>query len=683
MASENGDQAFYASQRHVMVERQLAARGIRSPLVLQAMGKVPREAFVPPSFHQQAYEDAALPIAEQQTISQPYVVAYMLEALQLKGGERVLEIGAGSGYAAAVLSQIASDVITVERHQALADHARNVLKTIDYRNVRVIHADGALGWSDAAPYEAIIVAAGAGEVPGPLKKQLTVGGRLVIPIGDPDGQQSLVRITRTGKDEFEQERLMDVHFVPLVSNATPKAEKPKETQPSTLSANLHPRHRKEFAKPAKPVTSELLAEAAEPIDDLERSNIDSMLERIGDSKVVLIGEASHGTSEFYRFRARITRELIEKKGFNFVAVEADWPDARRIDQYVRHQQVPASDWTAFTRFPTWMWRNEEVRGFVDWLRNHNAGIAEPNDRVGFYGLDLYSMYTSIDAVLSYLEDVDPETAQLARERYGCLTPWKDDPATYGRAAISGRYRECEEDVIAMLADLLSKRLDYATADGVRFMDAIQNARLVTNAERYYRSMYAGYSESWNLRDQHMFDTLESLRAFAGSDAKAIIWEHNSHIGDASATDMVARGQHNVGQLCREAYGDDAYLIGFGTHTGTVAAATDWDDPMEIKQVRPSLTGSWERFFHETDIPAFTVGLREPASDALDRRLHEVQLERAIGVIYRPETERASHYFRARLADQFDEYVWFDETRAVTPLDTSKLSGQPDTYPFGV
>ena len=430
-------------------------------------------------------------------------------------------------------------------------------------------------------------------------------------------------------------------------------------------------------------TSELIARVAEPIDNIESDNIDPLLERIGDSRIVLIGEASHGTSEFYRYRARITRALIESKGFDSVAVEADWPDAGRIDHYVRHRQTPAAEWTAFTRFPTWMWRNQEVREFVDWLREHNAGISDPKRRAGFYGLDLYSLFTSIDAVLEYLEEVDQETAAIARERYSCLAPFQSDPATYGRATLTGRHRECEPDVVNMLTDLLDKRLKYAAQDGSRFMDAVQNARLIANAERYYRSMYSGYSDSWNLRDQHMFDTLEALLAYGGENSKVVVWEHNSHVGNARATDMLARGQHNVGQLCREAYGDQAYLIGFGTHTGTVAAASDWGDPMEVKQVRPSLAGSWERLCHESGVPAFRLPLRHSASDTLDKRLHDSRPERAIGVIYRPETERQSHYFMAQLARQFDEYIWFDRTEAVTPLNTETLRGVPDTYPFGL
>lgn len=679
--AEESEQQAYARRRQAMTERHIAGRGITSSVVLNAMGSVPREAFLPPAMREFAYEDAPLPINEEQTISQPYIVAYMVDALQLTGGGRLLEVGTGSGYAAAVLGEIGDQVVSVERYQTLADSARSVLGSLGYDNVEVIHTDGTLGWSEKAPYDAIVVAAGGPEVPEPLKQQLAIGGRLVIPVGPAQTEQALVRVTRISQSEFREEHLTEVRFVPLVGDAgweDRRGNRPNKRAPVARAA---PNHMAREANDA--TTSELVAKVAEPINDIDEGEIDKMLERIGDSRVVLIGEASHGTSEFYRFRARITRALIEKKGFDFVAVEADWPDASRVDHYVRHRQASPSEWTAFSRFPTWMWRNEEVRGFVDWLHAYNAGIDDPGKRVGFHGLDLYSLFTSIDAVLDYLDEVDPEAAMTARERYGCLTPWQADPMTYGRAAVTGRYRECEDDAVAMLVELLNKRMTYTHQDGERFMDALQNARLIANAERYYRSMYSGYSDSWNLRDQHMFDTLDTLLSHGGKGTRAVVWEHNSHIGDASATDMHARGQHNVGQLCREAYGGDAYLIGFGTHSGTVAAATDWDDPMEVKQVQPSLKGSWERIFHDTYIPAFTLPLRHVPSPELDKRLHGTCLERAIGVIYRPETERASHYFKACLAAQFDEYVWIDQTQAVTPLSSETLEGVPETYPFGL
>jgi erythromycin esterase-like protein len=399
---------------------------------------------------------------------------------------------------------------------------------------------------------------------------------------------------------------------------------------------------------------------------------------------VLIGEATHGTSEFYRMREQITRALITHKRFTFVSIEGDWPDAARIDHYVRHFEYQPAEWTAFARFPTWMWRNNEVREFVEWLRGENAE-REPRERVAFHGLDLYSLHNSIREVLDYLDEVDPHAAQVARERYGCLTPWQSDPATYGRAALSGRYRSCENEVASMLAAILRKRREYALHDGERYLDAMQNARLVTNAERYYRVMYYGSRASWNLRDSHMFETLNSLLNFYGPSSKAVVWAHNSHVGDASATEMSIRGEHNIGQLCREQFEDAAYLIGFGTDRGSVAAASDWDGAMHIMSVRPAIEKSYERQFHNVtqNIGQSNFFLPMRGDTSLRKALERPRLERAIGVIYRPETELASHYFQAVLPRQFDEYIWFDETRAVSPFATADIEGMPDTYPFGL
>ncbi|WP_405221790.1 protein-L-isoaspartate(D-aspartate) O-methyltransferase [Lentisalinibacter sediminis] len=654
-------------ERDRMVERQIEGRGVRSAAVLEAMRRVPREAFLPEHLREFAYDDNPLPIGEGQTISQPYIVAMMIEALALEGGEKVLEIGAGSGYAAAILGEIAGEVYTIERVGALADRAGEALASLGYDNVHVLHADGTLGWADAAPFDAIVVAAAGPAVPDSLKSQLKVGGRLVIPIGPRPYAQELVRVTRVSESDFATEDLADVRFVPLVGeqgweNGGGESAAQSRRRPATLEASI--------------------AQRAEPFDDIAGADLDGLMARIGDARIVLLGEASHGTSEFYRMRARITRELIERKGFSFMAIEGDWPDAGRVDHYIRHLEYPPSEWTAFARFPTWMWRNAEVRELVEWLRRHNGNLPEP-ERFAFYGLDLYSLYTSIRAVLRYLDDVDPETAALARRRYGCLTPWQTDPATYGHAALTGSYRSCEEDVVRMLTDLLERREEYVAADGERFLDAMQNARLVANAERYYRSMYYGSRTSWNLRDTHMFDTLSLLLDHHGPAAKAVVWAHNSHIGDADATEMSARGETNIGRLCREAFGEDVYSIGFGTHGGTVAAASDWDGPMEVKIVRPSLADSYERLMHDTGVGRFLLDLSDDGETELREALSRPRLERAIGVIYRPEAERMSHYFEAVLPRQFDEYVWFDRSRAVTPLATDELEDMPDTYPFGL
>jgi protein-L-isoaspartate(D-aspartate) O-methyltransferase len=329
-----------------------------------------------------------------------------------------------------------------------------------------------------------------------------------------------------------------------------------------------------------------------------------------------------------------------------------------------------------------MWRNQEFHEFVEWLRDHNAD--RPHEaRVRFAGLDLYSLYTSISEVLRYLDEEDPASAGVARERYGCLTPWQSDPAAYGRAALSGAYRSCEHEVVKMLDALLRERFKFMADDPEPYFDAVQNARLIADAERYYRIMYYGHHQSWNLRDTHMFETLKSLLRFGGADAKAVVWEHNSHVGDARATEMSARGELNVGELCRREFGDAVYSIGFGTDHGTVAAASHWDGPMEVKPVQPARDGSYECLFHDSGVPGLLLAMRDSLRPELRRALSEARLERAIGVIYRPETELASHYFRAVLPRQFDEFVWLDETRAVEPLATRTLQGVPDTYPFGL
>jgi protein-L-isoaspartate(D-aspartate) O-methyltransferase len=665
--------ADFKKLREEMVKAAIFARGVRSELVLNAMRSVPRESFLPAQLHEFAYDDAPLPIEEGQTISQPYIVAFMTEALVLRGGEKVLEIGTGSGYAAAILSEIAADVYTVERHGPLAEKAASTLADLGYDNVHVLHGDGTRGWAAHAPYDAIIVAAGGPTVPESLKAQLKVGGRLVIPVGTDQRAQELVRMTRVSQTEYRREDLADVRFVPLLGEEGWVPEEAKKVRsPRGPSAVAYGDDR----------LVKKIGSAAEPFDSIDKADLGALLNRIGDARLVLLGEASHGTSEFYRMRERISRELIVKKGFRFVAIEGDWPDAARVDHYVRHLEFPASEWTAFARFPTWMWRNNEVQAFVDWLREHNATIKQEK-RVAFHGLDLYSLYVSIRSVLDYLDKVDPDAAMIARQRYGCLTPWQGDPATYGRAALNGAYRTCEHHVAHALKDLLEKRLVYTGRDGERFFDAVQNARLVANAERYYRIMYYGSRASWNLRDEHMFATLKNLLTFYGPASKAIVWAHNSHVGDSAATEMASRGEHNIGHLCREEFGDDAYLVGFGTNSGTVAAASDWDGPMEIKTVQQALPKSYEQLCHATGHSRFALGLRNRTDITGAQDLSKPQLERAIGVIYRPETERASHYFQAVLPWQFDEYIWFDKTRAITPFDTAELAGLPDTYPFGV
>ena len=442
-----------------------------------------------------------------------------------------------------------------------------------------------------------------------------------------------------------------------------------------------------------PTLMEALRETLHPLTGAAE-DYDRIMDLVGDARFVLLGEASHGTHEFYRERAEITKRLIQEKGFTAIAVEADWPDAYRVNRYVRRENndVDAIEaLTDFKRFPTWMWRNTVVVEFVEWLRAHNDTLSPGATKTGFYGLDLYSLHASMEAVLRYLEKIDPEMAKQARARYACFDQFGEDPQAYGYLTGLGLAKSCEDEVVRELVELQRRAMDYARRDGRaaedQFFEAMQNARVVKNAEAYYRSMFLGDVSSWNLRDRHMVETLEALVAHlegqAGS-AKVAVWAHNSHLGDARATDMGRRGELNIGQLVRERNGRDAVLVGFTTHHGTVTAASNWDAPAERKYVRPGLVGSYEAAFHDTEIARFLLTWRE--RDNVPKVLREPRLERAIGVIYRPDTERASHYFYARLPDQFDAVLHFDETRAVEPLDYSaewEAGELPETFPFAV
>jgi len=429
---------------------------------------------------------------------------------------------------------------------------------------------------------------------------------------------------------------------------------------------------------------QLLRQHAEPFSTIDSPAFGSLFSRYADARVVLMGEASHGSAEFYRARAAATRHLIEQHGFTVVAIEGDWPDAARIDQYVRPGQGHNDGGEVFTRFPQWMWRNQDVATFVRWLQAFNAG-RPATERAEFRGLDIYSLGASMASVLDYLDAHDPPRAALARQRYGCLTPWQDDPAAYGERVEWGGEDSCEAVVIEQLHELLWKRLEGLERSEALF-DAAQNARVVRAAEQYYRLMYRGSTLSWNLRDNHMFDTLKQVLKHRGPHAKAVVWAHNSHIGDASATAMGWQGEFNLGQLCRVAWGDEAVLIGMGTDRGHVAAADDWGGPMQVKTVLPSRADSWEQRFLRAGLPMSLTDWRGAGKGALRRALGDTLLQRAIGVIYRPQTERHSHYFETVLAEQFDAYLWFETTSAVTPLamrDGREPSREADTFPFGV
>jgi erythromycin esterase-like protein len=426
------------------------------------------------------------------------------------------------------------------------------------------------------------------------------------------------------------------------------------------------------------------------VDGATRDNVQSILDRLPPARVFMLGEASHGTHDFYQFRSCITKHLIERHGLNAVALEGDWPDAYRVNRFVRGggpDRDASAALSGFERFPSWMWRNTDMLSFVRWLREWND--KHPDRKVGVYGLDLYSLMTSVHAVIAYLDHVDPEAAKRARARYACFDHFAGDTHAYGYAVSAGIVESCEDAVVQQLIDLQHRARDYAARDGrlaeEEFFFAEQNARLAQNAEEYYRAMFRGRHSSWNVRETHMADTFDSLMRFLGRDGskpKIAVWAHNSHLGDARATEMSERGELNLGQLLRERYGIDALSIGFTTYEGTVTAASDWDADGERKIVRPALDGSIEHLMHAVDLPQFALFLHDQQLAGFATPL----LERAIGVIYRPQTERQSHYFQARLTEQFDALIHIDRTTALVPLEPSPHwyhEEVPETYPSGL
>jgi len=462
---------------------------------------------------------------------------------------------------------------------------------------------------------------------------------------------------------------------------------------SLLAQQQTPRETQTMPNTTDMTLTEAVRKAARPLSG-SAEDYAPLIDRIGDAPFVLLGEASHGTHEFYRERAEITKRLIEEKGFLAVAAEADWPDAYRVNRYVRgaSDDIDAVEALAdFRRFPQWMWRNMDVVDFVEWLRRYNDDLPPGVAKVGFYGIDLYSLHASMKAVLQYLEKADPEAAKRARERYACFDHFGPEPQVYGFIAGTDVSKSCQEEVTHQLVELEQRAMEYARRDGCVAEDeafyAAQNARVVANAEAYYRSMFLQEVSSWNLRDSHMVEMIEALAAHLrqqGERPKIAVWAHNSHLGDARATEMSLRGELNVGQLMREKYGSDAVLVGFTTHHGTVTAASDWGTPAERKRVRPALSGSYEELFHNAGPACFLLTWN--AGDPVAKDLRTPHLERAIGVIYRPETERMSHYFGARLTDQFDAVLHFDKTRAVKPLEYTaewETGEVPETFPAGV
>ena len=645
--------------KDISIEEQLKDKGISNTLLLEAFQDIPEAFFLSENLHPYFYEDVRIEKAIERTEPRVIVIARMLEQLQVKEEENILITGVDSVYILAVLSKIYKEVYAVESTKTYSNWALEVLKNIDITNVFIKAGKLENGWKAKGPFNAILCASEFKEIPDTVKNQLKIGARLLAPVGPDWAHVMLETIERISENEFITKALRDNYFIP------------RPTLIPKIGTKVYPEN-------------EIIDEigiSSIPFKTIKQFPIDGLLERIGDAKVVLLGEASHGTSEFYTTRQEITKALIEKKGFNLVCAEADWSDAEQINNYVRNQ-YQSQEWMPFTRFPEWMWKNKEVLDFVNWLKKHNS---KRNNTIGFYGLDLYGLENSIDLVIKYLQDIDADLAALAKVRYSCIMPYMSNPSIYGKLVKNDKLQSCEKEVLKMLFDLLKNKnkLNHSQA----YFYAYQNATVVVDAERYYKAMYYGSAESWNLRDFHMFYTLKSLLTYYGNDSKAVVWAHNSHIGNALATEMYARGEVNIGHLCKEHYGNKSYNIGFGTHTGTVAASMNWGDSMQVMKVNESIKESYEYLCYKTNVSNFTLPLREEHSEKKLREfLNTPRLERAIGVVYRPETELRSHYFKAALPSQFDEYIWFNKTKAITALETKAITEKTrlsDIHPFGL
>ena len=644
--------------KNQQIQNRLRDKGIKNPLLLEAFQNIPEEFFLSKELYPYAYQEIDMEKALDAIEPRVIVFTQILEIIDVKKGNKILAIGIDSVYMLVVLSKIYKEVYTVEANIEYSRWALEVLKNNNIGNVFFDSHNEAKGWEANAPYDTIIISSEFQEVPEIIKEQLQIGGKLMIPIG-PDWAHIIFEIVeRVSEFEFRTKRLRENYFIP----------KPK------IVPQIGTKHFPENE------IIDAIKEKAIAFNSIDEYPLDNLMDRIGDAKVVLLGEASHGTSEFYLSRQEITKALIEKKGFNFVCAEADWSDAEQINSYVRNLNAQRK-WMPFNRFPQWMWKNKEVLDFIKWLKEYNA----VNDNIyGFYGLDLYGLANSIDLVINYLNNIGSDLANLAKERYSCIIPYLSDPAVYGKMVLSKQLESCEEEILKILVDLLKNK--HKLNHSPEYFYAYQNANVVVDAERYYKAMYHGGAESWNLRDFHMFYTLKSLLLYFGEDTKAIVWAHNSHIGNALATEMYSRGEINIGHLCKEHFGDKSYHIGFGTHFGTVAAAHNWGEKMEIMKVNPSISESYENLCHKTQIPAFSLPLKEKDSGKKIRKLLSTpKLERAIGVVYRSQTERMSHYFRAVLPSQFDEYIWFNKSKAVTPISYTRIEQKAlgNFHPFGL
>ncbi len=419
-----------------------------------------------------------------------------------------------------------------------------------------------------------------------------------------------------------------------------------------------------------------------PLDS--QDDLAPLYNRIGDARIVMLGEASHGTNEYYTWRAQITKKLIEEKGFNLIAVEGDWPDCYRLNRYIKNYHGSGSNafdvLKQFNRWPTWMWANWEMVALAEWLQQHNKDLPL-HKKTGFYGLDVYSLWESMESIMQYLKKTDPGALEIAEEAYQCFEPYRrEEGSSYARAS-QFVPELCQDEVVHLLREI-QNRLPLYNSDPENVFSAEQNALVMVNAEKYYRSMVKGGPHSWNVRDKHMADTLERLLKFHGEDSKIIVWEHNTHIGDARATDMTDEGMYNIGELARLQHNDrGVVLVGFGSYKGTVMAGNHWGANMQRMKMPPAIKDSWEYLLHKAGAQDKLLLM----DDFMNDTFMESHIgHRAIGVVYNPEYEKYGNYVPSILPFRYDAFIYIDETNALNPLHIQPDGHQvPETYPFGV
>lgn len=652
----------YDQRRWILVERQLAGRGLDDARLLNAFRAVPRERFVAPAYRARACEDCPVPDAEGGLLVAAWDQATRLAALAPGEDDRVLIAGSGGGYVAALLARLAAEVWAVEGHAHRAESARRRLGELGEDRVRIRVGEPDAGWPAFGPYDRVLVTAPTREPPRALLAQLRVGGRLVVDL--PGGP---ARFVRTGESTWAREELDVAAHAPVVPvGAFGAPPHPAALSPAVLLRAAPP-----------PGVARSLRDGVRPFTSLDDGAIDALADRLADARVVLLGESTHGTAEFYRARARITLALVDR-GFDLVALEADWSDAASLDRRVRGL-LPAADAAhAFTRFPTWMWRNAEMQAFVEELRARAALVPDPGRRPRVVGLDLFSLHRSLERVVAWLAAVDPAAAARAGAAYAALTAWEGTPAWQG-----GWRPDCAAQVAMVLDELRARAAELAAVDPEGWAETVGDARLVVAAERYHREVVENGPGAWNAREDHMLATLAEELARRGGESRAVVWAHNSHVGDALATDLARLGQHSLGELARARWGGGARLVGLGTFTGEVVAAPAWDAASEVMALTPALPSSHERVCHDTGHVGFVAWTGPGARAEVLEALGAARLQRAVGVVYEPGEESTRNYLRADLAAEFDAWLWIDRTHAVRAGAGPHSHRDPETWPSGL